>query len=332
MIEQLRQGLVLSFFIICGFSATAANSNISNDVPKDEAQVDLGKKPRRKSLVDKELEFQKQLIEQKQDDYEYADPSPNANRYPETTPIFTPPPKNPKGGQVEVNHPNAAKGLVKIKDDVYQYKTVIKKKSQSGSFKLGSMSPPELSNSKYPSVDFESMYGTGNLIGFGFDYEWQPFTSFGKAGLQLGSGLTVARGTGTFASPRISSTQTNVTEAQEEFSLYIVPLSAFLIYRFEFTDSQLIVPYINGGLTYYGMVEVRDDQKSPVVGGAPAAGGGGGLMFSVSKLDPSSRFTLSSEYGVADMWVFAEGRYMTGLNKEKDFTNLQYSLGVSLDF
>lgn len=324
--------VVLVAFSSLFFESVSFAQNNTKEVPKDEAQVDLGKKPKRKSLVDKELEFQNQLIEQKQDDYELADPSPNADRYPETIPIFVPPPKDPKGGQVPVQHPNAAKGLVRIKDGVYQYKTVIKKKSQTGAFKLGAMSPPKLSNSKFPTVDFESMYGSSDLFGFGFEYEWQPFSSFGKAGLQIGSGLTVARGTGTFKSPRISSTKTNVTEAQESFSLYIVPISAFLVYRFDFSDNQILVPYINGGVTYYGMVEVRDDQKSPAVGGAPATGGGGGLMLAVSKLNPSSRFTLSSEYGIADMWVVAEGRYMTGLSQEKDFSNLSYSLGINFDF
>ena len=234
-----------------------------------------------------------------------------------------------KGGSLRVHHPDAAKGLIRInKDGTYQYKVKLGEKSQAASVRFTSISPPKISGA-YANVSYNSMYGTSNLTGVLFDYEWQPFTKFGRFGLDFGTGFSTVTGKGTFKTSNSARTE---TQAEESYTLYVIPLSAFLVYRFEYIRRQWIVPFINGGATYYGLAETRDDGKGPNFAGGPAVGGGGGLHFSISAMDPEKGFTLSREYGIADMWLTLEARVMQGLSSDTDFTNQSINAGITVDY
>lgn len=238
--------------------------------------------------------------------------------------LYKLPPGPVQGGVLKVPHPGAAKGLLRInKDRSYQYRTALKPKSQAMSVRLGAMTPPDV---KGPTdqITFQNMYGKQNLMVLHLDYEWEALQKFGSFGVQLGTGFGYANGKGTLES--------SGAVAEESYNLFIVPLSAFLIYRFEYVRRQLFVPFVNGGVTYYGLAEKRDDNKPIQFAGALAAGGGGGIHLSISRLDPASAFTLDREYGIADMWFTLEARLMQGLDKSKDFTNQTISLGVTLDY
>ena len=227
-----------------------------------------------------------------------------------------------QGGVVEVPHPNAAKGLLRInKDGSYQYKTELHEKSQAVSVLIGAMSPPDISGNA--GITYKSMYGAGNLYGLNVDYEWDPFKSFGTLGVQLGVGFASGHGNGRLATGE---------NARESYNLYLVPLSAFAIYRFEYVRRQWIVPFVNGGFTYYGMAEKRDDDQPMKFAGAEGVGGGGGLHFSISRIDPAGAFTLDREYGVADMWFTVEARVTKGLDADVDFTGETISAGITVDF
>lgn len=292
------------------------------EIPETRAQKD------NRSLVDIELERQNQILKRKSLDEEQISVDRSLNRFPRKEPLFKLPPGPKEGGSVRLAHPRAAEGLLKInRDGSYQYKTKIGSKSQSSTLKVMSLSPPVVTSAD-TNVTYQSMYGGSNLIAVNFDYEWQPFQSFGSLGVQFGLGLTTATANGTFKETHAK----RPTESEESYNIFIVPISTFLIYRFEFVRRQWVVPFINGGITYYGMAEVRDDGKTPKVAGAPAMGGGGGLLFSISRLDAAGAFTLSQEYGVADMWLVLEARAMQGLYKDIDFTNQSFSAGIAVDF
>jgi hypothetical protein len=283
---------------------------------------------RKGSLVDQEMKLQNQILKRKREGEAPIDANREIDRFPVEEPIFRKPPGPKAGGSVRVEHPRAAEGLIRInKDGSYQYRTVLKEKSQSGSFRLGAMTPPKITSAN-SGITFESMYGSTDLFMLNFDYEWQPFRGFGSLGLVVGSGFATMSAKGTFKS-QVSG---RPARSEESYSLFIVPVSAFLNYRFEFVRRQWVVPFITGGGTYYGMVEVRDDGKPPSLAGAPAAGGGGGLLISISRMDAASAFTLSQEYGVADMWLVLEARAMQGLSKDTDFTSQMISAGISVDF
>ncbi len=238
---------------------------------------------------------------------------------------FRKPPGPPQGGVLSVPHKGAAQGLLRIyRDGSYQYRTKIRPKSQAVSIRLGTITPPIISNARTQTT-YKSMYGSQNLFGLNVDYEWQPFRGFGALGIQLGAGLAFAHGAGTL-------NLTGAPPSEESFDLYVVPLSAFVIYRFEYIRRQWIVPFANGGLTYYGLAERRDDSAPIQFAGAAAVGGGGGVHFSISRLDPVGAFTLDREYGIADMWLTLEARAMKGLKPDVDFTNQQVSAGITVDF
>lgn len=238
-----------------------------------------------------------------------------------SVPQFIKPPGPKQGGVLKVPHPNATKGLLKIKKDgSYQYKVNLRPKNQSSSLRVGFMTPPKIDAGSRSYKDF---YGENNLNALNFEYEWQPFQDFGRLGLNLGTGLANAKGSGYF--------KRDSARSEEGYSLYIIPLSAFLTYRFEYMRRQWVVPYINGGGSLYGLVELRDDNKKSTALGS-AAGGGGGLLFSISALDQQAAFILDREYGIADLYFTLEARAMQGASKEIDFTHQSINGGITVDF
>lgn len=237
------------------------------------------------------------------------------------------PPRNPinrevipkHGGTFQMEHPGAAKGLIKIeKDGAYQYHVPPIPKSKATSFRFATLTPPRIVNG---SLTYENMYGASPQ-GLLLDFEWQPFQGFGALGFAFGSGFVMAQGKGRFASGR---------EALESYTLFVIPLSLSVVYRFEYVRRQWFVPFIHGGGTYYGLVELRDDNKRNLAG-TPAVGGGGGIHFGISRWDRRSAFILSKEYGIADVWLTLEVRVVAALKRELDLSNQSISLGFTVDY
>lgn len=236
---------------------------------------------------------------------------------------FVKPKGPPQGGTVRAIHPDAGKGLLRInKDGSYQYKTKLRPKSQAMSVGVLVMAPPTIQGPN--GATFKSIYGSGNVYQLAVNYEWDPIKSFGALGLQLGTGLATAHGNGVLSEYQQPS--------QETYNLFIVPFTANIIYRFEYVRRQWIVPFVNGGITYYGMAEKRDDNKPVKFAGAPAVGGGGGVHLSISRLDQAKAFTLDREYGIADMWLTLEARAVKGLYTETDFSSEMVSVGITVDY
>jgi hypothetical protein len=305
------------------------------DDDEEEEEVQAAAPPVKKNkittLVDEEMAFQDEVLRRKNGGKIELSDDRDQNRFPQPQPTFKLPPGPKQGGTVRIEHPRSAEGLIRInKDGSYQYKTALKEKSKSSSLRLGMMSPPQI-NGGYDNatITWESMYGSGSIFALNFDYEWQPFRSFGTLGIRVGTGFATATADGYFKN---QSRADGRTRSQEKYNIFIVPASAFLTYRFEFVRRQWVVPYVLGGATYYGMAELRNDNKTPSFAGAPAAGGGGGLLLNVSRLDSHNAFTLSEEYGIADMWLTIEAVAMQGLDEEIDFTNQEVRAGIQVDF
>lgn len=184
-------------------------------------------------------------------------------------------PEGPKrGGVLRVPHPNAAKGLSRINQDgSYQYKVRMKPKSKSASLRAGMMTPPQVSGATTTAGNksFKDFYGQSNLFAVNIDYEWQPFVDFGRTGVVFGTGFATIRGNGYFAK--------DGAQADEVYSLYVLPLSVYADYRFEYARRQWAVPFVKAGLTYFALAELRDDNKSTKFAGAPAASIGAGFTF-----------------------------------------------------
>ncbi len=233
--------------------------------------------------------------------------------------------RNAKGGVEYIQHPQAAQGLIRIeKDGTYVYKAKDKevtKKPESISVRLGAMNPPKIQ--AVDGTTFVQMYSSSDVPVLLIDYEWEPFSSFGKIKLVGGAGLMTVSGNGRFA---------DGTEAKEKYTFYALPVNLGLIYRMEFMDTQWVAPYLTGGGSYVGVIESRDDGKSPQAVGVPGAYGGGGMLFNISAIDRDTAFTLRNEYGIRNLWAIAEYRYLKTFSDDLDFSSGILNIGIAVDY
>lgn len=238
--------------------------------------------------------------------------------------------RQPGKGNVEyIEHPLAAKGLTTItKDGSYIYKTAeIEEKHKSGSFRLGMMDPPKIKAAD--GTTFEAMYSGNQQSVLMFDYEWHPFSGYGKLGVQAGFGLLLAYGNGRFVS---SNASINGTQAKEKYTFAAFPLNLGVVYRLEWLHRQWFAPYVSGGGTYIPVAEIRDDGKSPNAVGTPGAYGAGGVLFNISAINRDTAFTLQSEYGITNLWVSIDYRYLQTFNDQLDFSSSIIGGGIVVDY
>lgn len=236
--------------------------------------------------------------------------------------------KSAKGGVEYIHHPQAAKGLLTItKEGAYIYRTQTEgKHNETGAFRMGMMDPPRITSAD-GTTNFDSMYSGSPQPLISFDYEWQPFVGYGKLGVQAGFGLLVAYGNGRFVSGDHAG-----EEAKESYTFLAIPLNLGVIYRLEWMHRQWFAPFVGGGGTYIGVAEIRDDGKTPKAVGTPGAYGTAGLLFNVSAWDRETAFILSSEYGIANLWVSLDYKYLKTFNEDLDFTSNIIGGGVVVDY
>lgn len=206
----------------------------------------------------------------------------------------------------------------------YHYKLETPKSKRTASFRVGVMGPPTIKNDQ---TSFASIYGERYqpvLLG---DYEWRLTSSVGRLGVKFTSGIFVASGKGVFARPQREGTQ-----AQEQLNFFMFPNQATVIYRFQYADRQLLVPWVEGGGAYYTMAEIRDDAKPPKFAGGLGLVGAGGINILLDWADRRGVQRLSNEYGIHHVWLTAEGRVTVGAVSEVNITNQSYTAGVLFDF
>ena len=105
-----------------------------------------------------------------------------------------------------------------------------------------------------------------------------------------------------------------------------------LNYRLEIWDRQWVAPYVSGGGTYIGVAEFRDDGKGPNLVGTPGAYGGGGLMFNISAMSRNTAFTLRTEYGIQNLWVSLDAKYLATFSEDLDFSSTIVGGGIVCDY
>jgi hypothetical protein len=140
-------------------------------------------------------------------------------------------------------------------------------------------------------------------------------------------GIITAQAKGRFTHPtRVDE------ETDERFTCVMLPLQATLLYRFQFWDTQLFVPFVEGGGMYAPIIELRDDTNAPRYGGAPAAVAAGGLNILLDGLDPTSILHLDADYGINHVWLTLQYRQIVGVKKDLDISSNLISAGLSFDF
>lgn len=226
-----------------------------------------------------------------------------------------------------IHHPRAKDGLRLIdRDGAYYYvANRYSKREQTTSVRFGSLNPTPGIVSADGQTDYARMYGSEYPTVLSFDYDWLALKGFGALGLQFGGGFFTAQGQGRFLNNPSK-------EAREKYTFYAIPLNLGGIYRFEYTDRQWVVPYVNGGLTYYVLAEKRDDDKAPSFVGTPSVYAGGGAMFNLSAIDKDTGFALDAEYGISTLWLTAEFRVIKETNPDLNLGGTLISFGFSTDY
>jgi hypothetical protein len=322
----LLVGMLFSTTLAFAQGGSKSDSNIDAEIENELNQSEGPAREKRSDMraeMESERRTQRRVLEQHRE--REVPVGENVNRYPKEEPLFVKPPGPVQGGSVEVPHPNAAKGLIRInKDGSYQYGLRVKEGKQAMSVRASLMGPPKISSPN--GITYNEMYGSGNLVGAAFDYEWRPLRRYGTFGLQVGTGFWAAQGQGYFKNPG------HTGRPQDKFNLFMIPLNLFAIYRFDYSHKQWLVPYLKGGGTLYGLAELNEDYTHNNFGRSEAFGGGGGLMLSLGRLSPSRGYTLAREYNIADLWITLEARGMVSPEKNIDFTSEVIELGLTVDY
>lgn len=232
----------------------------------------------------------------------------------------------------KVEHPQAAKGLIKIeKDGAYIYRTKPLETKTSSHIRIGTMPSLEISSSYTDAtgaeqvVTFSDLYTGSSLPFFMYDYEWQPFRSSAPhLGLQLGGGLFVTEGNG-----RLKATN---EVSEERYTFVGLPLNVGAVFRLQIGPHPWVAPYVAGGGTYMLLLEKRDDKSMPKGVGVPGIYGAGGLMLNLAAFDRETAYSLGSEYGIGNIWLVVEARYMKTFGDTLNMSNTLISGGFSVDF
>jgi hypothetical protein len=125
----------------------------------------------------------------------------------------------------------------------------------AGSFRVGGFSPPLLKNKvDSGNILFTDIYGGQSNLMVNLDFEWQFIKGAGKFAIKGGTGLMTAKGNGRFK-------RDSALVARELYTFFLAPNSLSLVYRAQYSEEQLFVPYGFGGGYYYTFLESRDDNS-----------------------------------------------------------------------
>ncbi len=196
------------------------------------------------------------------------------------------------------------------------------------SVRLGFFGPPDIINKKN-NIKFEQIYGDQQVPALFGDYQWSLTKNFGDIGIKAGTGLFVSQGEGEFIAQSVERTGRT---PDESFIFLMLPNTVTAIYRFQYHETQPIVPYIEGGAGYFTFAEIRDDGASPKIGGSGVGVAAAGVNILLDWLDPHSVRQLDNEWGINHVWLLAEYRLISGLNKQYDFSSSVINAGVMMEF
>lgn len=214
-------------------------------------------------------------------------------------------------------------------DGEFHYATEHSPMSASGSFRLGVLSPPKMRN-QATGKNFSEIYKDQRLFEFTADYEWRLTSSVGRLGLKFGSGVIATQGIGTFRKLNANRRANDIP--QERFQLLTFPNQLTAIYRFQYSDKQMFVPFIEGGGGYFTFAELRDDGGGTKFGGAPLGVAAGGIFILLDGFDERAMLRLDDYYGINHVWLAAEFRHFQGVGGNIDFTSDAITSGFMFDF
>ena len=215
----------------------------------------------------------------------------------------------------------------------FKYATEESPTSATASFRFGFFGPPApgLENdSADHKVTFQDVYLKDQYPVLFFDYEFPLTRKVGHLGIKLGSGIFVASGNGVFQTTDPARRSNDLP--LEKYTFLMFPNQLTAQYRFQYNDTQLFVPYVEGGAGYFTFMEFRNDNASPRIGGALTTVAAGGLNILLDSLDRDAIRDLDIEYGINHVFLSLEARAIVGLNKNYDFSSTIFNAGFMMQF
>lgn len=211
----------------------------------------------------------------------------------------------------------------------FKYATEHSPTSGTASFRVGYFGPPKLMNTNTHKA-FQDIYTKDQLPVLFGEYEWPLTTKVGHIGIKFGSGLFFAQGNGVFTTTDPGRRPDDLPPEKYTFMMFPNQLTAQ--YRFQYSDAQPIVPYVEGGVGYFTFAELRDDNSTPRVGGAATTVLAAGANFLMDWLDPDAIQRLDADYGINHVFFTTEVRQVVGLNADYDFSSTVINAGFLLQF
>ena len=212
------------------------------------------------------------------------------------------------------------------KDGEFMYPVSVSEFTGAGGLRFGIMAPPEIVNASN-GLNFKDIYGDAKIPALLFEYEYPLTQAIGRIGIKGETGFIATSATGRFKNPARAG-----EVPEERFTFLMVPLQATVIYRFQFADNQWVVPFVEGGGGYYGIVELRDDSKAPKFGGSPVAVAAGGINILLDWLDRQAVRQLDADYGINHVWLSLQYRQIIGLKEDLKVSSSLITAGFTFDF
>jgi hypothetical protein len=189
--------------------------------------------------------------------------------------------------------------------------------------RFGTIGPYDITGDS--GSNFQQMYSSDSSFVIVAEYERYLGHLLGKWTLKLGTGVTSEEGNGRFVS------NTSIVPL-EKFNFVIFPNTALLNYKFKFSDTQILTPYLEGGAGYFTFVEYRNDGDKTTFGGAGVLAFSGGMLISMNLLDRNAASIMYEDYGVNHLWFDLQFRRYQGLDNKKDFSSNMITGGFGFAF
>lgn len=211
-------------------------------------------------------------------------------------------------------------------DGEFLYPVAVSEFTGAGGLRFGLMAPPNIINASN-GLSFKDIYGGAEIPALLFEYEYPLTQAIGRIGIKGETGFIATSAKGRFKNPARAG-----EVPEERFTFLMVPLQATVIYRFQFADNQWVVPFVEGGGGYYGIVELRDDSKAPKFGGSPVAVAAGGVNILLDWLDRQAVRQLDADYGINHVWLSLQYRQIVGLKEDLKVSSSLITAGFTFDF
>lgn len=207
---------------------------------------------------------------------------------------------------------------------VHQYKVEMSPIRGSASLNVGVFPNPSFINN---NRSYEDIYGSNPVLMLFANYEWNLLKNIGYLSINVELGTLWDSGNGRFVNDQ-------GVQAKERYIFLMLPVSLGVMYSLEYWNKQIFIPFGIGGISYFGLLEIRDDFDFGSIGiaGTPSLFFGGGLQFLLDSLSAKGLTVIDKEFGINHIYLIGEVRQYISLSGNFQLEGLVASGGVRFDF